>query len=340
MTDNRYSTSETDVTFMRRALELATRGAGFVSPNPMVGAVITAPDNRIIGEGWHRVYGGPHAEVNAIASVKAEDEHLLPLSTIYVSLEPCSHYGKTPPCSKLIIEKKIRRVVVGMGDPFKEVCGRGIKMLREAGIEVVEKVLEKECLALNRRFVTAHTLRRPFIQLKWAQSADNFIGAFSPSGYPCPVSLSNPLSLVEMHRERSLADAILIGTDTVISDNPTLTTRLWPGNSPRPVLFASDRIPAHSAVMARNPIILDPSKSLEENLSDLYSIHKITSLMVEGGAKTLKAFINASLFDEIRVETAPIVISHGIPAPTIPTGLATLIKDREIRGNNIRCYKP
>ena len=246
--------------YMRRAIELARKGAGFVSPNPMVGAVIVAPGGRIIGEGWHRRYGGPHAEVNAVASVKAEDDMLLPESTIYVSLEPCSHYGKTPPCSKLLIEKRFRRVVIGMRDPFKEVSGRGIVMLREAGIEVIENVLEKECRHLNRRFITAHTLHRPYIQLKWAQSADGYIAAINAQGEGIPVKLSDPLTSVEMHRERAMADAILAGTNTIISDNPSLTTRLWPGKSPRPVIFASARIPADAEILKHNPIILS-SKS-------------------------------------------------------------------------------
>ncbi|MDE6339807.1 MAG: bifunctional diaminohydroxyphosphoribosylaminopyrimidine deaminase/5-amino-6-(5-phosphoribosylamino)uracil reductase RibD, partial [Muribaculaceae bacterium] len=217
-----------ELKYMRRALELARNGAGFVSPNPMVGAVIVAPDGRIIGEGWHARYGGPHAEVNAVAAVRPEDEPLLPQSTIYVTLEPCSHYGKTPPCSKLLIEKKLKRVVIGMKDPFKEVQGRGIKMLRDAGIEVVENVLEDECRALNRRFITAHERKRPYVQLKWAESADGFIAAVSPEGKPVPVKFSTPETLVEMHRERALADAIMVGTNTLLADDPSLTSRLWP----------------------------------------------------------------------------------------------------------------
>ncbi len=159
-----------DAKYMRRALELARFGEGNVSPNPMVGAVIVAPDGKIIGEGWHRKFVGPHAEVNAVNSVHPDDQPLLHESTIYVTLEPCSHYGKTPPCSKLLIEKQFKRAVIGMTDPFKEVSGRGIRMLREAGIEVIENFLEKQCREINRRFVTAHTLKSPNIPLKWAQS--------------------------------------------------------------------------------------------------------------------------------------------------------------------------
>lgn len=338
---------EIDEKYMRRAIELAGHGAGFVSPNPMVGAVIVAPDGRIIGEGWHRRYGGPHAEVNAVASVRKEDEYLLPVSTIYVSLEPCSHYGKTPPCSKLLIEKKLKRVVIGMLDPFKEVSGRGVRMIRDAGIEVVENVLENECRALNRRFITAHTLHRPYIQLKWAQSADGFIAATDHTGKGIPVALSNPLSLVEMHSERALNDAILVGTNTILSDNPSLTTRLFPGNSPRPVIFSSVKIPENAAVLQRDPIILDPAKTLEENISELYSRHSITSLMVEGGSRTLSEFIEKRLFDEIRLEISPKLIHSGIPAPTLPSGIVAstfpsgiaMIENRKIRGNTLLRFR-
>lgn len=301
---------------MSRALELARNGAGFVSPNPMVGAVIVAPGDRIIGEGWHALYGGPHAEVNAVSSVKPADEPLLPYSTIYVTLEPCSHYGKTPPCSKLLIEKRFKRVVIGMKDPFKEVQGRGIRMLREAGIEVIENVMESECRELNRRFIAAHELKRPYIQLKWAQSADGFIAAEDSEGNPQPFTLSTPEKLVEMHKERALADAILVGTNTLLSDNPSLTVRLWPARkSPRPVIFKSDRLPANLKIMEADPIILNPEFSLDENMHLLYSDFSITSLMVEGGAKMLQSFIDAGLYDELRIEEADINLHSGVSAP-------------------------
>lgn len=303
---------------MRRALELAEYGAGFVSPNPMVGAVVVAPDGRIIGEGWHRRYGGPHAEVNAVNSIRPENRHLIPQSTIFVTLEPCSHYGKTPPCSLLLIREGFRRVVVGMADPFKEVSGRGINMLREAGIEVVENVLEKECRNLNRRFITAHTRHRPYILLKWARSGDGFIAASDSLGNGIPIKFSTPLSSVMMHRERALYDAILTGTNTILSDNPSLTTRLWPGNSPRPVIFNSPRIPASAAVMQRQPIVLPRENALAENMNTLYSQYGITSLMVEGGRHILESFLHGGLYDEIRVETASVMLHHGIPAPQLP----------------------
>ncbi|MDE5870103.1 MAG: bifunctional diaminohydroxyphosphoribosylaminopyrimidine deaminase/5-amino-6-(5-phosphoribosylamino)uracil reductase RibD, partial [Muribaculaceae bacterium] len=196
--------------YMQRAIQLAYNGVGFVSPNPMVGAVIVADDGRIIGEGWHRKYGGPHAEVNAVASVAPSDIKLLKGATIYVTLEPCSHYGKTPPCSLLLIEKEIGRVVIGSADPFPLVSGRGVKMLRNAGIEVIEDFMRKECDEINRKFLTAHTLQRPYILLKWAQSSDGFIAAFSESGNPEPVVLSSGYTKMLMHSLRAQYDAILI----------------------------------------------------------------------------------------------------------------------------------
>lgn len=310
--------------YMERALELAARGAGHVSPNPMVGAVIVSADGRIIGEGWHRRYGGPHAEVNAVRNVSAADEPLLPEATIYVTLEPCSHYGKTPPCAKLLIEKRLKRVVIGSADPFVMVSGRGVKMLREAGIEVIEDFMRQECDELNRRFITAHTLHRPWIQLKWAQSADGFIAGVDAGGNPCPVRLSTPLTLRLMHRERSMADAIMVGVNTVIIDNPSLTLRHWPGRSPRPVTFDSPRLSSDASILQprgdenAQAILLNPEKPLEQNMRELYSEYGITSLMVEGGARTLESFLRAGLYDEIRVETSPLTLSHGLPAPKFP----------------------
>ena len=317
--------------YMQRALELARFGEGFVSPNPMVGAVIVSPEGRIIGEGWHRKFGEPHAEVNAVNSVKEKDQHLIPESTVYVTPEPCSHYGKTPPCSKLLIEKGFKRVVIGMTDPFIEVSGRGIKMLRDAGIEVIGPFMERECLMINRRFVTAHTLKRPYILLKWAQSADGFI-----AGKSSRTILSNPAGMVLMHKERSKYDAIMVGTNTIILDNPSLSNRLWSGRSPLPVLIHSDRIPSESKIQGCN-ISLSRDRDLDENMHILYSDYKITSLMVEGGTALLKSFIDAGLFDEIRIETAPSIIHDGVAAPSLPQGI-TLIDSKTIRENIITRY--
>lgn len=292
-----------DEKYMRRALDLAWSGAGHVSPNPMVGAVIVAPDGRIIGEGYHRRYGEGHAEVNAMASVEERDIPLIKDSTIYVTLEPCSHYGKTPPCAKLLIDKGIKRCVIGIGDPNPKVAGRGIKMLRDAGIEVKENVLRDECEALNERFFTAHTKRRPWILLKWAETADGAMNA--PDG--SPISISTPSTRALMHRERSMCDAIMVGTGTLLADNPTLTTRHWPGNNPRPVIFDSPRIKDEAIrnqlkVLSRDPIILNSGMTLEDNMRMLYEQYGITSLMVEGGRTLIKSFMDAGLFDRIRIE--------------------------------------
>ena len=289
-----------DERYMRRALQLAAYGEGRVAPNPMVGAVVVA-DGRIIGEGFHATYGGPHAEVNAIRSVKERDRHLLAKATIYVTLEPCSHYGKTPPCAKLIIDTGIPNVVTGAPDPNPLVSGRGICMLREAGADVTEGVLLKECLDINRRFMTAQTMGRPWIQLKWAQSADGFIASTDADGNPHPVKFSTPLSSVWMHRERAMAEAIMVGHNTEKTDKPHLDVRLWAGKNPLKVECPRD---------ANLPELM---KSLREK--------GITSLMVEGGAKLLTSFIKEGLYDEIRIEEAPMALGSGLKAPTLPDNI-------------------
>ncbi len=323
---------------MLRALQLARGGEGFATPNPMVGAVIVASDGRIIGEGFHRRWGEPHAEVNAIASVRPEDRHLLRESTIYVTLEPCSHYGKTPPCARLIIETGIPRVVVGAPDPFVKVAGRGIRMLREAGVEVIEDVMREECEALNRRFMTAHRLGRPFIQLKWAESADGFMASGTPEA-PRPVRLSGPLSSVLMHRERASADAILVGTNTVVNDDPALTVRLWPGHDPLKVTFDSASLPREARMLREHALLLDPDLPIEEQMHTLYADHGVTSLMVEGGRETLHRFISAGLWDEIRREISPRLLDTGLPAPTLPPHIVPASLT-ECDGSSIEVYAP
>ncbi|MDE6637082.1 MAG: bifunctional diaminohydroxyphosphoribosylaminopyrimidine deaminase/5-amino-6-(5-phosphoribosylamino)uracil reductase RibD [Muribaculaceae bacterium] len=284
-----------DTKYMKRALQLARLGEGLVSPNPMVGAVIVAANGKIIGEGYHHRYGGPHAEVNAVNSVKDSDRHLLSDSTIYVTLEPCSHYGKTPPCAKLIIDTGIPRVAVGSADPFKEVSGRGIRMLRDAGVEVVEDVMREECDALNVRFLTAHRLGRPWIQLKWAQSADGFMAGIDKDGNPFPVKFSTPVSSVRMHRRRSMVDAIMVGKNTLDIDKPRLDCRYWPGRAPRRV---------------------EPRHDLEAQMRELYK-EGVTSLMVEGGPTLLQSFIDIGLYDDVKIETSEKKLGAGLPAPTL-----------------------
>lgn len=303
--------------FMRRALQLARGGEGRVAPNPMVGAVVVARD-RIIGEGFHRTYGEPHAEVNAIASVKEADLPLLREATVYVTLEPCSHYGKTPPCALLLVEKGVKRVVIGAPDPNPLVAGRGVSMLREAGIEVTEGVLLDECMAINRRFMTFHSLHRPWILLKWAQSADGFMAAIDEAGNPRPVTFSNPLSSVWMHRERAGVQAIMVGSHTILTDHPRLDVRLWAGNNPEKIGC---------------PHGLD----LRRLMNDL-TRRGITSLMVEGGPTLLASFIREGLYDEIRIETAPATLGKGLRAPLLPPDLES-VGNSSCRGNGIAVFR-
>ena len=301
-----------DEKYMRRCLQLARNGQQNAKPNPVVGAVIVSADGRIIGEGYHVRCGEGHAEVNAFASVRAEDEPLLKEATIYVSLEPCSHYGKTPPCADLIIQKGVRRAVVGCVDPFAEVQGRGIRKLREAGIEVTVGVLEAECKALNHRFFTFHREQRPYIILKWAQTANGFI-----DDHFKPIQISNDFTKMLSHKLRAEEDAILVGRVTDERDKPQLTVREWSGANPK-------------------RLIIDRAHPL--NLESLHA-HQIQSLIVEGGAKTLQSFIDKGLWDELRVETnLGMTVTDGTRAPQIP---ATAEVRETIRDgvNQLVCYQ-
>src|SRR5437868_6012424 len=231
---------------MHRCLELAKLAAGNVAPNPMVGAVLVH-EEKIISEGYHKQFGEPHAEVNCINNVKEEDKHLIEKSTLYVSLEPCSHFGKTPPCTDLIIKNKIPKVVIGCVDIYKEVHGRGIKKLQDAEVEVVTGILEKECIELNKRFFTFHEKYRPYIILKWAESANGKIGIDTER-----VLISNEYSDRLVHKWRSEEAAILIGTNTALKDDPSLTTRLWQGNNPVRLVIDMDlRLPSHLKIFNR-----------------------------------------------------------------------------------------
>lgn len=302
----------TDQQYMRRALQLARGGEGRTAPNPMVGAVVVAR-GRIIGEGFHHTFGGPHAEVNAIRSVNDADRPLLKEATIYVTLEPCSHYGKTPPCAKLIIDTGIPNVVVGAPDPNPLVAGRGIRMLREAGIEVTENVLLEECVFINRRFMTAQTHNRPWVLLKWAQSADGFMAGRDNLGNPFPVKFSTPVSSVWMHRQRGISMAIIAGNNTLRIDTPRLDNRLWAGKSPRRI-----ELPHNADI----PALLASLKA-----------EGIESLMVEGGPTLLRSFLSLGIYDEIRVEEAPVSVGYGLPAPSLPAGLSLI--DCTFMGDNI-----
>lgn len=304
---------------MRRALQLAANGRGHVSPNPMVGAIVVAPDGRIIGEGWHRRYGGPHAEVNAMRAIAPADRILVPQSTIYVTLEPCSHYGKTPPCAKMLVEEGIGRVVVGCGDPNPRVAGRGIAMLRQAGIPVVEGVLEDECRELNRAFMTAHSLHRPYITLKWAQSADGYMDHIRGAG-EAAARFSTSLSTQIVHWRRACHDAIAVGATTALRDNPRLDVRVIWGRAPRPVLFDRHGLVSPQAWQRyTDAVVVDRTEDLAVTLEALYS-QGITSLLVEGGASLLNHFIAAGIWDEAHVEIAPVHLKEkgATRAPGVP----------------------
>ncbi|MBQ7419115.1 MAG: bifunctional diaminohydroxyphosphoribosylaminopyrimidine deaminase/5-amino-6-(5-phosphoribosylamino)uracil reductase RibD [Prevotella sp.] len=302
----------TDEKYMRRCLQLAVNGIQGARPNPMVGAVIVVND-RIIGEGYHVRCGEGHAEVNAFAAVKPEDEDLLKEATIYVSLEPCAHYGKTPPCADLIIRKGVRRVVVGCIDPFTEVQGRGIERIRQAGIEVTVGILEEECRWLNRRFFTYHAKHRPYIILKWAQTANGYIDDHFKS-----TMISNEQTQMLSHQLRAEEDAILVGHTTFDRDHPQLNVRHWYGQAPQRIVLTHDR-------------------PLSRLMEDLYQ-HGIQSLIVEGGRMTHEAFMDAGLWDEIRMETAPITVSDGTRAPQLPAAV-TLLHQTVYGQHVMRIYK-
>lgn len=295
-----------DKKFMQRCIQLAKNGQLNAKPNPMVGAVIVH-NGRIIGEGYHVRCGLAHAEVNAFASVRAEDEALLPESTIYVSLEPCSHYGKTPPCADLIIEKGVRRVVVGCIDEFAEVQGRGIQKLRDTGIEVEVGVLEDECKALNRRFFTFHREKRPYIILKWAQTANGFI-----DDHHQPVQISSDFTKMLSHKLRAEEDAILVGRVTDEREHPQLNVREWYGPDPK-------------------RMVIDRAHPL--NLESLHA-QNIQSIIVEGGTETLQSFIVQGLWDELRVETnTSLTVSDGTRAPQLPA--SAQVVNSHIYGKNV-----
>ena len=323
-----------DEKYMRRCLQIAANGLQNAKPNPSVGAVIVAADGRIIGEGYTSAYGGAHGEVNAFASVKPENEHLLKESTIYVSLEPCSHHGKTPPCCDLIIRKGVKRVVCGCVDPFSQVQGRGIKRIREAGIEVVVGVLEKECIASNKRFITFNTHQRPYIILKWAQTADGFIGRItSDRKQKESLAISTPFTKMLVHKLRAENDAILIGRGTFETDKPQLNVREWTGTNPERLLLS-----ASMAKESNQPEGWKVFSNIHDALAHLYK-EKKQSLIVEGGAETLKQFIVKDLWDEIRVETNPnLTVEQGVAAPEIPIN-AVLISEETFDGNSIKLYQ-
>ena len=291
---------------MRRCLQLAAKGLGRVRPNPLVGCVVVK-DGRIISEGYHQEYGHNHAERNAL--LRELSTFNFQLSTLYVNLEPCSHHGKTPPCADLIIEKGIKRVVCCNDDPNPLVAGNGFHKLEAAGIEVVRHVLEEEGLELNRRFFTFMEKHRPYVILKWAESADDFMAPATPGPYWLSTQRQNRLN----HRWRTEEAAILVGSETFLQDSPTLTPRHYLGPAPQPVVL--DR---------RNRLTNVPShwlhlhtQTIEETLQALYEA-KLQSVIVEGGRKVLDAFIESGLYDEVRILRSPLTLGSGLKAPAIP----------------------
>jgi len=347
---------------MHRCIELASLGAGHVAPNPMVGSVLVYQD-RIIGEGYHEIHGKAHAEVNCINSVSEADQYLISQSTLYVSLEPCAHHGKTPPCADLIIENRIPRVVVGCRDPFPLVNGKGIEKLEAAGIEVTLGMLEKECQQLNRRFFTFHTQHRPYIILKWAQSANGFIArtatdGLSPAGPMTTerTAISNEYTNRLVHKWRSEEASILVGPRTALIDNPALTTRLWTGLDPiRLVIDKQLELPPDLQLfdgkaktfvfntIRHNPgvnpgyyQIAEDSSLINQLLIALHQL-KIQSVIVEGGARLLQSFIDEDAWDEARIIiNNDLDLPAGLPAPRLTH--ARLQSHESLLSDTIRYY--
>lgn len=322
-----------DEQYIERCIQLAENARGNTSPNPLVGSVIVH-NGQIIGEGWHQKAGEAHAEVNAINSVL--NKELLKESTIYVSLEPCAHFGKTPPCSDLIIEHKIPRVVIGCRDPFDAVNGKGIEKLKNAGIDIKVGVKEKECLALNASFFTFHTQKRPYIILKWAQTADGFIDKNRDKKARGINWITQPSTKILVHKWRKEVDAILVGAKTVVNDNPELTTRLWDGKSPiRIIIDPKSSIPQSSKVLYGSVetfiltktektsesnvkyIAIDENESIINAVVTLCYQREIQSILIEGGAFTLQQFIDVQLWDEARVLTGSPSFGAGLKAPNL-----------------------
>jgi diaminohydroxyphosphoribosylaminopyrimidine deaminase / 5-amino-6-(5-phosphoribosylamino)uracil reductase len=342
---------------MHRCLELALLGNGHVAPNPMVGAVLVhsgrdTGEQRIIGEGYHQQYGKAHAEVNCIAAVKEEDKHLIAESTMYVSLEPCAHHGKTPPCADLIVRVGIRRVVVGCRDPFPLVNGKGIEKLRAAGVEVVAGVLEAECVAMNKRFFTFNTLHRPYVVLKWAQSVDGFI-----AGTMGRTFISNEFTNRLVHKWRATEAAILVGTRTALLDDPALNARLWTGPDPIRLVIDKELVLPPSLRLFDGKVrtvVFNFLRHEEEGMVQYYQvaddsslIHqlsvalhrlKIQSVLVEGGARLLQSFIDADCWDEARVITnGELELPGGLPAPQL--GRVRNLRREKILSDTISYYE-
>lgn len=340
--------------YIKRCIEIAKNGLGTTRPNPMVGSVIVY-NNKIIGEGFTSAYGGNHAEVNAINSVT--NKSLLKEATLYVTLEPCSHFGKTPPCSDLIIKHQIPNVVIGCIDDNSLVAGKGIEKLKNAGCHVIVGVLERDCKEHHKRFFTFHNKKRPFIILKWAQTADGFIAPETKNEQK-PVWITNEFSRQLVHKWRAEEQAILVGTNTVLQDNPSLTVRDWTGQNPiRIVLDKENKLlkkltifnnKAQSIIISsniqksktQNPqhefINWDLQNSIAKQICNVLYNNNINSVIIEGGAKTLQTFINEGLWDEARIFTGTAIFKNGVKAPTLH---GTLISEHNILTDILKTYK-
>lgn len=340
---------------MLRCLQIAKNGLGTTAPNPMVGCVIVH-DSKIIGEGFTSPYGGPHAEVNAVNSVK--NKALLSESTLYVTLEPCSHYGKTPPCADMIIKHQIPKVVIGLLDPHEKVAGKGIAKLKDAGVEVSFQIMENECRDHHKRFLTFQEKRRPYIILKWAQTSDGFIAPLKDKreDEPKPYWITNKFSRQLVHLWRSQEQSILVGTKTALEDNPKLDVRQWHGKNPiRVVLDRQLKLGKKSNLLDGTiPTIVLTEQIVEENTSENVSYQQIdfnenlaeqicevlfrnniNSVLIEGGAQTLKCFIDTNLWDEARIFIGNTTFKEGVKAPFIS---GRLVETRNIVGDQLKTY--
>ena len=352
----------THETYIKRCIQIAKNGLGTTRPNPMVGSVIVH-NTQIIGEGFTSAYGGNHAEVNAINSVK--NKALLKEATIYVTLEPCSHFGKTPPCSDLIIKHQIPNVVIGCIDDNMQVAGKGIKKLKQAGCNVIVGVLEKECKDHHKRFFTFHNKKRPYIILKWAETVDGFIAPETKNEQK-PVWITNTFSRQLVHKWRAEEQAILVGTNTVLQDNPSLTVRNWIGQNPiRVVLDNEGTLPKNCHVFnneAETLVICDKTEdgrrmtegrrpenpngilefinwnlktTIAQQICEVLFNHQINSVIIEGGAKTLQTFIDEKLWDEARVFTGNSQFKNGVKAPKFS---GTLIYEEKISTDILKIF--
>ncbi|MDC6351757.1 bifunctional diaminohydroxyphosphoribosylaminopyrimidine deaminase/5-amino-6-(5-phosphoribosylamino)uracil reductase RibD [Zeaxanthinibacter sp. PT1] len=342
--------------YISRAIEIGRNALGTAAPNPMVGCVIVL-DQKIIAEGYTSPFGGPHAEVNAINAVS--EQALLSQSTLYVTLEPCSHYGKTPPCADLIRKHRIPRVVIGLVDPHDKVAGKGIQHLEEGGAEVITGVLEKQCREHHKRFLSFHERKRPYIILKWAQTQDGFMAPDKAKRKkdPQPYWITGKSSRQLVHQWRSQEQAILVGTNTVLEDNPRLDVREWLGRSPvRIVLDPEVRLESSLHVLQTPPLTfrvtqhgtaaeenahlkhrtIDFGRPIASQLSDLLYRENINSVIVEGGAKTLEAFIDSGLWDEARIFTGPTNFGSGLRAPSLR---GTVIQENKVGADHLKIVR-